>query len=92
MNDFAVRIEGYITFKLRSKGRVECATGMAASSKTIHPSKRRKVSLMPTRVAPVSSSAFEVETENDIMLDEEKLDEESTQTRRQYSKTGTATK
>ncbi|CAI9719510.1 Hypothetical predicted protein [Octopus vulgaris] len=45
-----------------------------------------------TRATPVSSSTSEAEIESKYLEESEKLDEEPTQTRRKYSKTGTATK
>ncbi|CAI9725952.1 Hypothetical predicted protein [Octopus vulgaris] len=46
---------------------------------------------MPMKATPVSSPTSEAETNSEYQ-DSEKSDEESTQTRRKYSKTGTATK
>uniref|UniRef100_A0A0L8IGK9 Uncharacterized protein n=1 Tax=Octopus bimaculoides TaxID=37653 RepID=A0A0L8IGK9_OCTBM len=50
-----------------SKVQIRYATGKAANSKTIYPSKRRTVSLMPssTRSTPVSSSTSEAKSESE---------------------------
>ena len=52
--------------QIESKGQVGYTTGKAASSKTIHPSNRRKMSLEPTSTtttATTSTSESETETE-----------------------------
>lgn len=80
--------------QIESKGQVGYTTGKAASSKTIHPSKRRKMALEPTSTtvtATATTSTSESETETEYEESEDSK-EQSTSTSKNYSKTKTATK
>ena len=50
--------------QVESKGQVRYTTGKAASSKTIHPSKRRKMSLKPTVTTAAAAETEYQESED----------------------------
>ena len=76
-----------------SKGQVGYTTGKAASSKTIHPSKRRKIIVEPTSKTATELSSSESETESGSeYLELDNSEDQSTSARKKYCKTKTATK
>jgi len=77
--------------QIESNGRVGYSTGKAASATSIHPSKRRKMSLEPfstKSVLTVTCSDSESKSDNTGSESEEQV---IASTRKTYNKTGTAT-
>ena len=79
--------------QIESRGQVGYATGKAASSKTIHPSKRRKITVESTSktATELSSSESEPETGSEYQ-ESDNSEDQSTSARKKYCKTKTATK
>lgn len=80
--------------QIESKGQVGYTTGKAASSKTIHPSKKRKMAMEPTSITAattITTTTSESETDSEYQ-ESENSEEQSTRTNKKYSKTKTATK
>ena len=79
--------------QVESRGQVGYTTGKAASSKTIHPSKRRKITVEPTSKTATELSSSESETETGSEYQEsDNSEDQSTSARKKYCKTKTATK
>ena len=79
--------------EIESRGQVRYATGKAASSKTIHPSKRRKITVESTSktATELSPSESEPETGSEYQESDNSKDQ-STSARKKYCKTKTASK
>ena len=79
--------------QVESRGQVGYTTGKAASSKTIHPSKRRKITVEPTSktATEMSSSESEIETGSEYQ-ESDNLEDQSTSARKKCCKTKTAPK
>ena len=79
--------------QVESRGQVGYITGKAVSSKTIHPSKRRKITVEPTSKTATELSSSESETETGSRYQEsDNSEDQSTSARKKYCKTKTATK
>ena len=77
--------------QIKTEEQVRYTTGKAANSKTIHPSKRRKMSLEPTITTTATMSTSESETETEYQESEDS-DEQSVSTSKKYNKIKAATK
>ena len=85
--------------QIESKGQIGYTTGKAVNSKTIHPSKRRKILQITSTTAVATPKAEQSTSESNTVSEyeesdnpEEHPDEPSTSKSRKYSKTETATK
>ena len=79
--------------QVESRGQDWYTTGKAASSKTIHPSERRKITVAPTSKTATELSSSESETETGSEYQEsDNSEDQSTSAREKYCKTKTATK
>ena len=82
--------------QIESKGQVGYTTGKVASSKSIHPSKRRKMSLEPASTTATTTTTTTSTSKSEIDSDEyqesEHSKEQSTSTSKKYSKTKSANK